>query len=204
MLLTQPPSLPLPLPRTHQSGHCRCRRQSVGLCGPCRQLHRDPRHLPAAAALTPRRQREQVERVAVLARLQPQGIDGDARGPFQARHWQCLGEPVPPRCWPHGDCHDKALVLLRAQLRAHILGAQTTCLGIKHHRRISALRVRNLGAVEVPGVDSGPTPLPASGCTSIPAGHSRASCGLILTLLPGGSPLEWTEHRLCHTDQVPG
>lgn len=46
------------LSRTHQSGHCHCRRQSVERCVPCHQLHRDPRHLPAAAALTPPRQRE--------------------------------------------------------------------------------------------------------------------------------------------------
>lgn len=52
-----PAPFPAPVPRTHRSGRCHCRRRSAELCGPCRQLHRDQRHLPEAAALTPPRQR---------------------------------------------------------------------------------------------------------------------------------------------------
>ena len=171
---------PLPhLPRTHQSGRCHCRRQSARQSGPCRQLHRGLRLPPGAAALAPPRQREQAGRVAASAKLQPRGWARVLRAPSSKASIMC-GRAGPSRMRPLEDCRDKGLVLLRAQLSTRGAGCSSTCLGTEHHRRISALRVRNSGVMEIPSIGFGPAPLQGqeSGYTSIQLGHI---CGLTLT-----------------------
>lgn len=90
------------------------------------------------------------------------------------------GRASPSRMRPLEDCRDKGLVLLRAQLSTRGAGCSSTCLGTEHHRRISALRVRNSGVMEIPSIGFGPAPLQGqeSGYTSIQLGHI---CGLTLT-----------------------
>ena len=146
------------LPGTHRSGRCHCRRQSAGRCGPCRQLHRGPRLPPGAAALAPPRQREQAGRVAASAKLQPRGGARVLRAPSSKASIMC-GTASPSRMRPLEDCRDKALVLLRAQLSTRGAGCSSMCLGTEHHRRISALRVRNSGVMEIPSIDFRPAPL---------------------------------------------